>query len=225
MSILSRKSKTKDKEKNAASRSRGRPKTDKLKIDVAWMKARMAATGFRTWAELSRTVGIDKAMMSKSLTGDRVFSAKDVCSLAEALKSSTDEIMRRIGYELSPRGVMVVGKITGDSTVSFVASRKGEIFNAPDAPPGSVALVAEGLPGYEGAVFVYVEHSGSKPVPLTMFGQLCVVEADKHLMPFLGTLVKGSGRGRMAVALFGSHEKLEVETVHNASPVVSINFA
>lgn len=206
--------------------SRGRPRSEKKTIDAVWMKARMDAVGIRSFAELSRGLGIDKAMMSKSLSGERVFSVKDVARMADTLKTSTDEVMRRLGYDVPKIGVPFVGKVMPDGRVSAVAARKGQQFYVQDAPPGAQALLAEGPPGYVGAVFLYVPQPAGKPVPLTMLGQLCVVEADNHVTPYLGTIVKGSGRGKLAIDLFGlpPDKKIDIETIHAASPVVSIHF-
>lgn len=203
---------------------RGRPKAERLEIDVEWMKARMSALGFKSWAELSRKLGIDKAMMSKSLTGDRAFGVREVALLANALQVSTDEVMRRIGYEVDRRGIAISGKITEDAKVSPVTHRKGEIFTAENAPSGAVALVVEGIPGYAGAIFIYSPVTEAKPVPLTLLGQLCVIEADNHLTAFVGTLVKGSTRHKLMLELVHGSGKIEVENVHSAAPIHAIYF-
>jgi transcriptional regulator with XRE-family HTH domain len=202
---------------------RGRPRNEKLNLDVTWMKARMQALRIKSWAELSRTIGMDKAMMSKSLNGERVFTAKDVVRLAEVLQVTADEILRRIGYEMSARGVMVVGKITNDARVSSVAAQKGQIRNVADAPPGAVALVAEGLVGYDDAAFVFVPAQPGRGPSLSSVGQLCIVEADAHITPYLGTLIKGGGK-KLTLELFGIGTKIEIEQVHTAAPISAIHF-
>lgn len=204
--------------------SRGRPKAERLHIDVDWMKARMHDLGFKSWAELSRKLGIDKAMMSKSLTGERAFGVKDVAMLAEALQVQTDEVIRRIGYDVAKRGVMIAGKVTSDARVSAVTPRKGEVFQSDGAPAGAVALVVEGVPGYADAIIVYVPDTKLRPVALSLVGQLCVVEADNHLTPLVGTIVKGAKRDKLVLELLCGTGRMEVEHVHSAAPIHAIYF-
>jgi len=206
-------------------RGRGRPSVDTypFNLDTDWFDARMRDLRIGSWAELARLIGIDKAMLNKSKKGDRIFTVKDVAGLASKLEVSADEIMRRIGYSTSERTVMVVGRVLPDGRISAAGSRKGELQNVPDAPPGAVALTCDGIPGYNEAVFIYVPEKSGKPVPLTVFDQLSVVEADEHLTPLLGTPIKMS-KNRLAIKLFGSGDRIEVEKLHSAAPIVSIHF-
>jgi hypothetical protein len=75
-----------------------------------------------------------------------------------------------------------------------------------------------------GAAFLYLPASEKMPVAATSLGQLCVIEADDHLNPFLGVLQKGIGRGSSNIVLFGTNETLTVQQVHRASPVIAIHF-
>jgi transcriptional regulator with XRE-family HTH domain len=203
---------------------RGRPKRETVSIDIDWVKTRMKALNLRSFADLARSIGMDKGMLSKSLLGQRVLTTKDVAGLADALKVSADEIMRRFGQEIEHIGVMITGKITADGKVSTVASRKGEVFVAPESPGHTEALVIEGLVGYDNATVIYRPVKPGGQVPLNMIETLCIIEADDHLNPFFGTLVKGAGK-RIAIQLFGSDKRIDVEKVHVASPVLAIHFA
>lgn len=207
---------------------RGRPRNVKLNIDAAWLNQRVKQHGYKTFAGLARFIGIDKASMQRSITGERPFTSKDIMNMAAALDTTTDEIMRRVGFPIPERGIPIVGKITPDARVSFVLPKKGTEFFTRDVSPDAKCLIVDAETGSlafaHDAKVVYLPSPPEKPVPVNVTGRLCVVECDNHLTPFLGILGKGATRNTSTLHLFGSGEKTAVNDVHSASFVLSIHF-
>lgn len=207
---------------------KGRPPAVRSLIDLEWIKSRSRELGL-TQADLARALTRDSSMITRSLKGERTFDGTDIAHLASVLQVSTDEIHRRLGHEVAARGVAVAGRVTGDARVSTVAARKGARIRALELPAGCEAYVAEtkGTPlaAYDGASFVVAPMDTRHPVPPDAFGRLCIIEADSHLVPMLGTLGKAPARGAVLLTLFGAGETLTVHTVHRASPVLAIYFA
>jgi transcriptional regulator with XRE-family HTH domain len=200
-------------------------RTDIVQVDKDWFQSRMTALGIRKFAEIARKLGIERSMFTKSLHGERAFTVKDVLGLAAVLQTSPDEICRRIGYDVPMKGVPIVGTVRDDGMVSSVTDRKGQLFQMLDPPDGAQALVGQmnsaALSAYNGATFVH-----SKPITdntLSLFGQLCVVEAEPHVTPYLGTLTKGSGRGKIALETLNG-KRIELIEIHRVSPVILIYF-
>lgn len=224
---LSKKQAVQSKGRWAQMTKRGRPPNEVLSIDKAWLDQRLKQHGFKTFAHLARYISLDKAAMVRSLKGERAFTAKDIASLAEVLQATTDEILRRVGYKIPTRGVPIVGKVTQDARVSSVLPQKGQLFQAQDAPPDARALIVEAESGplafLNGARIVY-QPSTAKQMPLSLLGELCIVECDNHMTPFVGCLQKGASRNTSSLQLFGTSEKFAVSVVHSASPVLTIYF-
>lgn len=199
----------------------------KTKIDREWFEGRMRQLGIPKWAPIARQIGIDKSMMTRSLNGERAFTANDICGLATVFQTSVAEIMRRVGYDVPKTGAPIVGSVRDNGKVSTVSAKKGELFEMTDPPPGAEAIVGQmesaELAPYNGVTFVYAA-SPDNPTPMSAFGQLCVVEADDHLTPYLGTVVKGKERNSIALELFGSKERIELKEIHRVSPVITIHF-
>lgn len=205
----------------------GRPKASRPTADFEWIKHRCAELGL-TQADLARALRRDSSMITRSLQGSRAFDGNDIAGLASALQVSTDEVHRRLGHPVPSAGVVIVGKITGDAKVSTVSARKGGRVRAIDIPAGAEAYVAEThgspLEAFAGAHFIAAAVNHDAPVPPDSFGRLCIVEADVHLVPMLGTLGKATQRGHVMLTLFGSGEQITVQHVHRASPVLAIIF-
>lgn len=200
------------------------PVPEKLVIDREWFEDRMRAKGFHKMAPVARELGIDKSMMLRSLKGERVFTVKDIVGLARVLGTTTSEVCRRIGYPVEKGGVPFVGTVRDDGKVGLVTAKPDDLFYTEEPPPGASAIKAvmqtSSMHAWNGAVFVFAPAGN----PLAAFGQLCVVEAEGHLTPYLGTIVKGKDRNRVALELFGGREQIELEDVHRVSPVLRIQF-
>lgn len=207
---------------------RGRPKNEVLVIDKPWLTTQLARTGFRSFTQLARHIGLDKAAMLRSLKGERAFTSKDIANMAEALQVNVDVVMRHVGFKVPTRGVPIVGKVTHDARVSSVSAQKGVPFHPDDLPPDAVALVIDAPNGplsfMHESTLVYRPQALGEPVPVSIIGTLCILECDDHLTPFLGHLQKGSSRQTSTLTLFGTGEKFSVAKVHSASPILAIHF-
>lgn len=209
------------------STTRGRPKSEPMELDVDWIKERLRELNLKQ-ADLAAALGRNPSLITRSLQGARAFDARDVVELSRVLKVSTDEILRRIGYDVATRGAPIVGKLMGTGQVSPVGARRGLAARSLDFPANAEAIIAETegspLAGYHGATFVVEGVNESNPAPMGNVGKLCVVEADEHLVPYVGTLGKGP-RGAATLEVLGTGEKLTVHRVHRASAVLAIVFA
>lgn len=201
------------------------PEDNKTVIDREWFEAQLRQSGRRKWAVVAREIGMEKSMVSRSLKGERAFTVRDIVGLASMFNTTPTEICKRIGYPIEKRGVPLVGTVRDDGKVSLVTAKKNEVFETVSPPPNASAIVgsmqSSDLQAYNGATFVFAPSEQ----PLAAFGQLCVVEAEGHLTPYLGTIVKGKDRNRVALELFGGKERIELEGVHLVSPVITIQFA
>lgn len=206
---------------------KGRPKANRPAIDFEWIKQRCAELGL-SQADLARALRRDSSMITRSLQGSRTFDGNDIAGLASALRVTTDEVHRRLGHPVPATGVTVAGKITSDARVSTVSARKGGKVRPLDIPPLAEAYVAETKGGplepYDKAQFIIAPTDPETPAAPDAFGRLCVVEADDHLTPFLGTLGKAATRGQVLLTLFGTGETLTVHRIHRATPVLAIVF-
>jgi hypothetical protein len=167
--------------------------------------------------------------MTRSLKGERRFDFDDAVALSNLIKQPLDEIAKHLGYKLEPRGVEIVGKITGDGRISTVSGRKGELSEVLGLPGGAQAYIAEtrGTPleAYDGAIVVVAEPAKNVPVPPDAFGRLCIVEADGQMVPLIGTLGKAPQRGSVALSIFGTGEQITLHRLHRAAIVLAITFA
>jgi hypothetical protein len=226
--MLSKRVKGKSNQAETQGARLGRPRIDTTSVDKDWFVKRLREVGLTSQADLARGIESSRVLLTRSLKGDRPFTAKEVASLAAILRTSSDEVLRHIGMPIPPRGALVSGKITGEGKVSTVVARKGALFPYAEAPGGAEALIAEteGTPlaSYHGATFVYLPATEDQPVPPAAMGSWCVVEVDDHLTPFIGALRKGPHRQAMVLEIFGTNQKMEVRAVHRMSPILSIHF-
>jgi transcriptional regulator with XRE-family HTH domain len=67
------------------------------KIDIGWFKARLRAVGLRQ-DDLGRALGCDRSVVSRIINGRQELALSQVMPIAEALKVSPFEILRRVGF-------------------------------------------------------------------------------------------------------------------------------
>lgn len=203
----------------------GEPKK-RLKVDKDWFAGRMAAAGYKKFAPLAQDIGIRREMFTRSLSGERPFTVEDVIAIAKIFRTTTDEVFAHVGYDLPKRGVKIIGIVRDDGRVSTVTSKKGGVFEMTQPPEGAQAIVGEmssaAMAGYNGATFVCVPMPPGLPAAA---GQLCLVEIEGHVTPYLGKVIKGSSRGKAALEVFGSGEKIDLDQVNSLSPVAFVYFA
>jgi hypothetical protein len=203
-------------------------KDDKPVIDKAWFEGRMRALRIPSWAQVAREIGIEKSMLTRSLQGTRLFTASDVLLMSRVLNAPVEELYRRIGFHVPKKGVPIVGVVRDGGKVSTISAYRGKMFEMLDPPPGAKAIIGELHDARsavcDGATFIYSEADDGNPTPIGAFGQLCVVEAEGYATPLLGVIVKGQGRGKIAIRLFGTDKVDQLETVYRVSPVSMIVF-
>lgn len=223
-----RKAPVRKRTKRVLTGKRKRTPAEPIPVDIDWFRARLKDRNI-TQRSLAAALKKDAAVLTRILQGKREFEASDVAVIAELLQENTDEVLRRLGAPVVARGVRIAGKITPDGRVSTVSARKGALMHSIDMPANAEALIAETeggpLGAYNGAAFIYTPTSTDDPAPHECFGRLCIIEADNHLTPLLGTLAKASERGKVTLEVFGSEEKISVSKVHRASAVVAIFLA
>lgn len=213
-----------DQETDGRKTKRGRPKQESLKVDTKWFD-NLVRTRFPTQAAMNRTMKMHPSVYSRGKGGKRSFSILHLIALHETFRIPLNELLHRMGYKVPRQGVRVIGKITGDSKASTVSARRGDTAVIGDFPSGARAYLAETqksiLAAYHGAAFVCQE---TDSVPAEAFGRLCVVGADEHLLPILGTIDKALGRQPMTLTVFGTSERIPVQKLHSVSIVVAIVF-
>lgn len=205
-----------------ADRRPGRPSNPKLHPDTQWLKAAIDRTR-KLQKEIAVRIGMKQSMFSKGLKGERPFTVFQLVGLAGEFGVSVDELVRRLGIKMTPRGVPIVGKVTPDSRVSpVVGPRKGEQVRATDAPPAAVAYIYEP----DGTIFIVDPGDpGAPAVPPEVFGHPCIVETSDNVLPLLGTLGKASQRGHVTLRLYygsGAQMTLKQEHLHSAALVIEI---
>lgn len=223
----SKKPDTRGKSRTVPRKKAGNGEPKKLmKVDKDWFESRMKAVGCRNFAQLGRELGIERALVTRSLSGERVFTPKDVVALAKLFRTTTDEVFLRIGYNIPKRGVPIIGVVRDDGRVSTVTAKKGDVFELAQPPDGAQAIVGEMtsavMAGYDGATFISV------PAPKGVqaaAGQLCLVEIEGHITPYIGKIVKGSTRVKPALEVLGSGQRIELDRVNAINPIALIYFA
>jgi len=207
---------------------KGRPRREPRQIDKDWFRQQWKAVGLKSQAQLARIIGRDPSLFTRSIQGERSFNIDDLAGLANALGARSDEVMRRLGYDIDPQKIPYVGKIIAEGKVSTVSAQKGLSAALPNFPAGTVAYtvdVASGpLAAYNGAAFLCVPCPAG-PVSADLVGRLCVVEADNQLTPVLGVLGKGPSRGSVTLEVFGTSEVLTLQRVHRCGEIRAIIFA
>jgi len=207
---------------------RGRPPRERKQIDKEWFRQQWKAVGLKSQAQLARIIGRDPSLFTRSIQGERSFNIDDLAGLANALGAQSDEVMRRLGYDMEPQKIPYVGKIIAEGKVSTVSAHKGMSANLPSFPVNTVAYVVDvstgPLAAYNGAAFICVECAPG-PVSADLVGRLCIVEADNQLTPVLGVLGKGPSRGSVTLEVFGTSEVLTLQRVHRCCEVRAIVFA
>lgn len=213
--------------KDVDPKRRGRPAPTRIQIDADWFRDRIEQLRL-SHREVAAALMRDPAILSRTLAGGREFDARDVVNLAQVLRVSADEILQHMGYEVAQSGVPVVGRITPDGRISHITTRRGQTITA-QVGLGSQALIFECPSGplqpYHGAAVVYTPPSDDIPVPPDAIGRLCIVEADDHVTPVLGTLARASERGRVRLTVFGTGEEMSVSKLHSASMISAIFLA
>jgi transcriptional regulator with XRE-family HTH domain len=206
----------------------GRPPRTPIKPNREWFKE-LLSHQHMTQAQLAAAINRHSSVLSKSLKGERRMDLDDVVGISNTLGVSPDDVIANLGYSVQPRGVPIVGKVTGEGRVSTVTARKGVLFRALQMPPDAEALVLETegskLAAYNGAVVVYMKTSSETPVPPDSIGRLCVVEADDHLVPILGVLKRAPQRNAVLLEVFGTGTEMTVHKLHRASIVLAIFMA
>lgn len=217
----------------AEKRGRGRPPTERRKPDREWFLDEMEKAGL-SQNKIARLLGKQGSIITHLLWGNREIKIDEAIMFANVLKKPIDLVLRKAGYpELHQLTIRIVGKVTGDATVSMVTSRRGP-FPAAGYPENAVAYVVEteGTPlaAYHGAVVVAADPSevavdSKGALPFDAFGRLCIVEAEDHKMPLLGTLGKAPARGSVTFTLFGLNETIALAKPLRAMLVYGIVFA
>lgn len=212
----------------ASKRGRGRPRALHRTPDRDWFEQELDRAGY-SQNEIARQMGKHGSLVSLTLGGAREAKIEEAILFSRLLNHPIDLILRKMGYdELKPPAVRVVGRVTGDASVSSVTAKRGS-FAAPGVPAKSVAYLADtdgsALNAYHGAAFVVAdpeETNGDGTFPLSAFGRLCIVEAEDHKLPLLGTLGKAPSRGAVTLTLFVTHETIALTKPLRASPVLAI---
>jgi len=199
----------------------------KAVVDVKWFNARRLELGVEQ-NDIAQAIGRSKSMISRILSGQRTLDAHDVAGLANILRTSPDEILRRLGIQVAAPGVKVTGAVLPDGRISNVSAKVGTEISVPGVPATAEAVIAASdgpsLATFAGAVFVFVRSDASNPVPPDTFGRLCVIEAEGQMVPVLATMVKTPERGKMTLEVFQTGEKVMTPRILRASAVIQIIF-
>lgn len=198
-------------------KKKGRPFRERRNVDTKWLQEKFKQTGLSQRA-IAEAIMRAPSDLSRSIRGKRAFNIDDVADLARFLRVSTDEFMRRIGYDIEPRGIPIVGTVTRNGRVSSITNRKGEMLKIGEFGSDCVAYVRDD----DSAVFV-VGKSISPPPPDAV-GRLCIVEADGELMPVVGTLGKSPQRGAVTLEVLGTDERLTLTKIISAAVVLAVIY-
>ncbi len=206
-------------------RSKGRPKNEPLKIDRDWFQAQMKERHL-TQRAVAEILGRSPEVLTRQLQGKQTLTPKDVAKLADLFECSSSEVLARLGVPVTEEGVTIAGKILNNGRVSSVFARKGGTVPVMEFPKEAQALIVDAETGplapYNDAAFIVLPPTGGDASTVANFGRLCVVEADEHVTPLVGTLGKGSDRGTISLEVFGVGEKIKISKVHSVSPVIAI---
>ena len=205
--------------------SRGRPRAETRTVDADWFKSRLQKAKL-SQRGLAALLTRDVAILNRTLLGTREATAGEVARIAEILGVETDEILRRLGYEVKPRGVVLSGALRADGRITTITARAGQYLNLASVSGADIrALIAETKGGplepYDGAVIVYQE-SAARTVPPDAIGRLCVVESAEEVVPLLGTLSRADRRGAVKFSPFGGGETRDLTGIVRASVVLRI---
>ena len=221
------KKKLKDELEMRSRRTTPAPAKGKAIVDVKWFNARRLELGIEQ-QDIAAAIGRSKSMISRILNGQRTLDAHDVAGLAAILKTSPDEILRRLGIAVSAPGVRVTGTVLADGRISNVSAKVGSEIPMVGVPANSEAVVAASdgptIATFAGAAFVFVRSGADNPVPPDTFGKLCVIEAEGQVVPVLATMVKTPERGKMTLEVFQTGEKITTPRILRASAVIQILF-
>jgi transcriptional regulator with XRE-family HTH domain len=86
---------------------------DAPKPDREWFKRRQSLVGLNQ-NDLARSMGADPAMVTNLFKSGAGASIRRVLMLADLLKVTPHEIIRRLGYLIGSVGIEVKGRITAD---------------------------------------------------------------------------------------------------------------
>ncbi|WP_414464396.1 helix-turn-helix domain-containing protein [Hyphomicrobium sp. DY-1] len=195
-------------------------------VDRAWFQARTKDEGLSLRA-VARELGLDPSSFNRTLKGTRRMQVHELAGLARLLRVPPDEVLARVGFPVASVEVPIVGRITADGEVHAATPRKNEILRAPpDAPSGLQAYVFDTV----GSPLALWDQSIAFVLPRTSIaaedvGRLAVVDSKGKRPQMLGSVTKGTSRGRMRVLPFApGREPFEGDEC-SASPVLWIKAA
>ena len=130
--------------------------------------------------------------------------------------------LRRLGVDIPPATVPVIGVLRGNARVSILPPDKVANVESPRLPPGPlVALQIEtsqtALAIYHGGLLYY---EPSEVVLPGAFGRLSVVELGDVPAPVVGVIDRGRSIKGGRVTVFGGLETIESDQLQSAAPIL-----
>jgi hypothetical protein len=137
-------------------------------------------------------MGADPAMVTNLFKSGAGASIRRILMLADLLKVTPHEIIRRLGYLIGSVGIEVKGRITADCRFSPVTERLGERLPYPGHPADAAAGVFDTatasinspMAAYSEGAVIYLPASDRA----VHVGHLCIVESADHPLPILGVI-------------------------------------
>lgn len=205
-------------------------------VDIKWFQTRIRDLGL-SQRRISTIIASNPNTLSLILNGKRRLSHDEIAPLAQALDTSPEEVLRRLGAE-SPSGrrsgtVKVTGTVDETGRVSEKAAVR--TVEAPGAkasgnPANLRAIIYEAAgsdhPWVHGWTLYYDPPAKARGVDADTLDALCIVEIGDKEGQYVGVVRRGIDRGRYdLVNAFNGQPVARGTTVRSAIPVLWVRAA